>query len=149
MTSVNPLLHRCSVTWLGLALACATLVLAPTPSRSGPLSLRAQPYGPTTPGGYAVRVSSRADSMPHSQRRAIDVYVETPDGEPADGVAVRFRPSEGVVEPDHPETRSGRATGLFAAPPGSDQPRTATVVVSVENLDITVFIDIVPAVFGR
>ena len=148
MTSVSSL-HRRPVIWLGLALACALIGLAPTPSRSGPLSLRAQPYGPTTPGGYAVRVSSHAASMAHSQRRAIDVYVETADGQPADGVAVRFRPSEGVVEPDRPTTHDGRATGLFAAPPGGDQPRTATVVVSVENLDITVFIDIVPAVFGR
>ncbi len=46
------------------------------------------------------------------------------------------------------ETQAGLATG-FEVSPGSDQPRTATIVVSVENIDITVFIDIVPAVFGR
>ena len=87
--------------------------------------------------------------MAHSQRRDIEVYVETADGQPADGVAVRFRPSEGVVEPKHSATSGGLVTGQFAVSPGGDQPRTATIVVSVENIDITVFIDIVPAVFGR
>jgi hypothetical protein len=87
--------------------------------------------------------------MAHTQRRDIEVYVETPDGQPADGVAVRFRPSEGVVAQDHSDTRGGLATGQFEVSPGSDEPRTATIVVNVENVDITVFIDIVPAVFGR
>lgn len=87
--------------------------------------------------------------MAHSQRRAIEVYVETPDGVPADGVAVRFRSSEGKVTQDQNETRDGLAAGEFEVSPGSDQPRTAFIVVSVENVDITVFIDIVPAVFGR
>jgi hypothetical protein len=87
--------------------------------------------------------------MAHTQRRDIEVYVETPDGQPADGVAVRFRPSEGVVAQDHSDTRGGLATAQFEVSPGSDEPRTATIVVNVEDVDITVFIDIVPAVFGR
>lgn len=87
--------------------------------------------------------------MAHSQSLAIEVYVETSDGKPADGVAVRFQPSEGIVKQKHPETRNGRTTGQFTVSPGSDQPRTATIVISVENIDITEFIDIVPAVFGR
>jgi hypothetical protein len=96
-----------------------------------------------------VRVSPQAVSMAHSQSLAIEVYVETSDGKPADGVAVRFQPSEGIVKQKHPETRNGRTTGQFTVSPGSDQPRTATIVISVENIDITEFIDIVPAVFGR
>lgn len=75
--------------------------------------------------------------------------METPGGKPADGVAVRFQPSEGVVTQAHPESRDGLVTGHFEVSPGGDQPRAATIVVSVENIDITVFIDIVPAVFGR
>lgn len=133
---------------------CVSLVggltaLMPSQSHSGPFSPKGRQYGPTTPSGYGVRVSPHLITMAHSQRRAIEVYVEMPDGQPADGVAVRFRPSEGVVSQEHPETRGGLATGQFEVSPSGDQPRTATIVVSVENVDITVFIDIVPAVFGR
>jgi hypothetical protein len=88
--------------------------------------------------------------MAYAQRRVIEVDVETSDGQPTDGVAVRFQPSEGVVvTQEHRKTRGGLATAQFEASPGGDQPHTATIVVSVENVDITVFIDIVPAVFGR
>ncbi len=132
-----------------IGLACSFIGLTPSPSHGGLFSAQARRYGPTTPGGYVVQVSPHATTMAHSQRRAIEVYVETPDGKPADGVAIRFRPSEGVVTQDHRETRDGLAAGQFEVSPGSDQPRTATIVVSVENVDITVFIDIVPAVFGR
>lgn len=138
-----------SIFFLCLGLVCGLIGFTPSLSHGGPFSPQGQQYGPTTPGGYAVRVSPHATTMAHSQRRAIEVYVETPDGKPADGVAVRFRPSEGVVAQDHPETRDGLATGQFEVSPGGDQPRTATIVVSVENVDITVFIDIVPAVYGR
>ncbi len=132
-----------------IGLACSVVSVTPTPSDSGPFSPQGRLYGPTTPGGYAVRILPHATTMAHSQRRAIEVYVETADGEPADGVEVRFRPSEGKVTQDHSETREGLAAGEFEVSPGSDQPRTAFIVVSVENVDITVFIDIVPAVFGR
>jgi hypothetical protein len=148
MTSVNPV-YRLTFICFCLGLACSLLGLTPPPSHGGLFSLQERPYGPTTPSGYMVRVSPLATTMPSSQRRAIDVYVETSDGQPADGVVVRFRPSEGTVAQERPETRSGHTTGLFTVSPGSDQPRTATIVVSVENLDITVFIDIVPAIFGR
>jgi hypothetical protein len=33
--------------------------------------------------------------------------------------------------------------------PGSDNPRTAFLVAAVENVEVTVFIDIVPVVFQR
>jgi hypothetical protein len=39
--------------------------------------------------------------------------------------------------------------GTFAAAPGSDSPRTAFLVAAIEDVEVTVFIDIVPAVFGR
>ncbi len=134
---------------LCLGLVCSVVSFTPQLSHSGPFSPQGRRYGPTTPGGYAVRVLPHARTMAHSQRRAIEVYVETPDGKPADGVAVQFRPSEGKVKQDHNETRNGLAAGEFEVSSGSDQPRTAFIVVSVENIDITVFIDIVPAVFGR
>lgn len=134
---------------LCIGLVCSFISLTPHSSHSGPFSSQGRRYGPTTPGGYAVRVLPHATTMAHSQRRAIEVYVETPDGVPADGVAVRFRSSEGKVTQDQNETRDGLAAGEFEVSPGSDQPRTAFIVVSVENVDITVFIDIVPAVFGR
>ena len=80
--------------------------------------------------------------MAHSQRRAIEVFVETPDGQPANGVPVRFQPSEGVVTQAHNETHNGLVAGQFEVSPGSDQPRTATILVSVENVDITVISDV-------
>ncbi len=148
MTSVSHVYLRTLLVCC-LGIVCGLIGLTPHLSHSGPFSSQGRQYGPTSPGGYAVRVSPHAASMVHSQRRAIEVYVETSDGQPADGVAVRFRPSEGVVAQAHPETRGGLATGQFEVSPGGDQPRTATIVVSVEDVDITVFIDIVPAVFGR
>jgi hypothetical protein len=148
MISVS-LLYRFALILFCIGLAYGLIGFTPSLSHSDPFSPQGRQYGPTTPGGYRVRVSPHATTMAHSQRRTIEVYVETPDSKPANGVVVRFRPSEGVVAQDHQETRYGLVTGHFAVSPGSDQPRTATIVVSVENVDITVFIDIVPAVFGR
>jgi hypothetical protein len=39
--------------------------------------------------------------------------------------------------------------GTFVAAPSSDSPRTAFLVAAVEDVEVTVFIDIVPAVYGR
>ncbi len=86
MTSVSRFYLRTFIfCWLGLA--WSLIGLLPSPSHSGPFSLQERQYGPTSPGGYAIRVSPHATSMAHSQRRAIEVYVETPEGQPADGVA--------------------------------------------------------------
>ena len=148
MISVS-LIYRCALILFCIGLTDGLIGLTPSPSHSSAFSPQGRQYGPTTPSGYTVRVIPHATTMAHSQRRAVKVYVETPDGKPADGVEVRFRPSEGVVAQDHRETRNGLATGQFEVSPGSDQPRTAMIVVSVENAHITVFIDIVPAVFGR
>jgi hypothetical protein len=116
---------------------------------AGLFSSQAHYYGPTTPSGYRVRVEPQAVTLSHSQRQPIHVMVENEAGQPVDGVAVRFRASEGSVATDSHETQGGTVTGTFAAATGSDQPRTVFVVVTVENVKVTVFIDIVPAVFGR
>jgi len=125
------------------------LWLLPALSHAGLFSPRAHYYGPTTPSGYRVRVEPQAVTLSHSQHQPIHVTVENEAGQPIDGVAVRFRASEGSVATDSPETQGGTVTGTFAAATGSDQPRTVFVVVTVENVKVTVFIDIVPAVFGR
>jgi hypothetical protein len=39
--------------------------------------------------------------------------------------------------------------GTYVAASGSDSPRTAFLVAAVEDVEVTIFIDIVPAVFGR
>jgi hypothetical protein len=133
-------------------LACLggfALWLLPTLSHAGLFSPQTRHYGPTTPSGYRVRVEPRAVTLSHSQRQPILVTVENAAGQPIDGVAVQFRASEGNVATDTHETQGGTVTGTFAAAAGSDQPRTVFVVVTVENIEVTVFIDIVPAVFGR
>lgn len=125
------------------------LWLLPALSHAGLFSSQARYYGPSTPSGYRVQVEPQAVTLSHSQHQPIHVTVENEAGQPLDGVPVQFRASEGTVTTDSHETRGGTVTGTFAAATGSDQPRTVFVVVTVENVKVTVFIDIVPAVFGR
>lgn len=106
-------------------------------------------YGPTTPSGYYVRLAPSAITMSHTQRPQLTVAVEDATGQPVDDILVSFMPSEGSVTTGTSRTRGGVVTGLFAAAVGSDHPRTAFVIITVEDLDVTVFINIVPAVFGR
>jgi hypothetical protein len=87
--------------------------------------------------------------MAHTQQPSVAVSVEDATGQPIDDVLVRFVPSEGAMVTETSHTRGGTVTGTFTAATGSDSPRTAFVVVGVENVEVTVFIDIVPAVFGR
>jgi hypothetical protein len=87
--------------------------------------------------------------MSHTQRPSFTVMVENATGQPTDDVLVRFAPSEGTMQTGTSRTRGGTVTGTFAVATGSDSPRTAFVVVTVEDVEVTVFIDIVPAVFGR
>jgi hypothetical protein len=75
--------------------------------------------------------------------------VEDAAGQPTDDVLVRFVPSEGTLTTETSRTRGGTVTGTFAVATGSDSPRTAFVIVTVEDVEVTVFIDIVPAVVGR
>jgi hypothetical protein len=106
-------------------------------------------YGPTTPNGYYVRVRPSSITMSHTQRPQVTVTVEDTAGQPVDDVLVSFVPSEGAVATGASRTRGGEVTGTFSAATGSDNPRTAFIIVTVENVEATVFIDIVPAVFGR
>jgi hypothetical protein len=77
------------------------------------------------------------------------VTVEDAAGQPTDDVLVGFVPSEGTVTTGASRTRGGTVTGTFTVATGSDSPRTAFVIVTVEDVEVTVFIDIVPAVVGR
>jgi hypothetical protein len=144
-TRVSRLLLAVLLLWLGGA--ASWLVL--TDSRGGLISGLERRYGPTTPSGYYVRLEPSGITMAHTQRPRVTVTVEDAAGQPVEGVQVRFTASEGNVTTDTSHTRNGVVTGTFAAATGSDSPRTAFVIVTVEDVDITVFIDIVPAVFGR
>ena len=127
-------------------LACGVV---PSTSLGRPLPAAGHRYGPTTPGGYYVRVEPRTVTMSANQNPQITVTVETATDQPVDEVLVTFTPSEGMLTTGSSRTRGGTVVGTFAAAPGSDSPRTASLVVAVENTEVTVFIDIVPAVFGR
>jgi hypothetical protein len=106
-------------------------------------------YGPTTPGGYYVRVEPRAVTMAYIQRPQFTVAVENAAGQPMEDVLVTFVPSEGTFTTGSSRTRGGTVVGTYVAPSGSDSPRTAFLVAAVEDVEVTIFIDIVPAVFGR
>jgi hypothetical protein len=106
-------------------------------------------YGPTTPSGYYVRVTPSLLTMSYSQQRRLSVMVEDAAGRPVDGVLVTFAPSEGTVLTTTSRTRGGVVTGTYTPGAGGDRPRTAFITITVEDLEVTVFIDIVPAVFGR
>ena len=106
-------------------------------------------YGPTAPSGHFVRVTPSSLAISHSQRPSFTVTVEDAAGQPTDDVLVRFVPSEGTMTTGTSRTRGGAVTGTFSVATGSDSPRTAFVVVAVEDVEVTVFIDIIPAVMGR
>lgn len=116
---------------------------------AGPGVSQGRRYGPATPGGYYVRVEPRAVTMSNNQNPRVTVAVENAAGQPVDDVLVTFAPSEGTLTTGSSHTRGGTVVGTFTAAPGSDNPRTAFLVVTVENVEVTIFIDITPAVFGR
>src|SRR5215472_12403056 len=118
--------------------------------RSGRVSQIPGPrYGPTTPGGYYVQVEPRAVAIAYMQRPQITVAVANAAGQPVEDVLVTFTPSEGTFTTSSSRTRGGTVVGTFVAAEGSDSPRTANLVVTVEDVDVTVFIDIVPVVYSR
>jgi hypothetical protein len=106
-------------------------------------------YGPTTPGGFYVRVAPRAVTMAYIQRPQLTVAVENAAGQPMEDVLVTFTLSEGTFTTGSSRTRGGTVVGTYVAASGSDSPRTAFLVATVEDVEVTIFIDIVPAVFGR
>lgn len=118
-------------------------------SQGSPAPSAGKRYGPTVPGGYYVRVAPRALTMSHTQRPKVTVAVEDAAGQLVDDVLVTFQPSEGQFTTESSRTRGGTVVGTFIAAAGSDSPRTASLVANVENVDITIFIDIIPAVVGR
>jgi hypothetical protein len=115
-------------------------------NQPGPAGRR---YGPTAPSGHFVRVTPSSLAISHTQRPSFTVTVEDAAGQPTDDVLVRFAPSEGTMTTGTSRTRGGTVTGTFTVATGSDSPRTAFVIVTVEDVEVTVFIDIVPAVVGR
>lgn len=129
---------------VGLLLGLGPLAWGVSPSIS-----QGRRYGPTTPGGYYVRVEPRAVTMSHNQNPRITVAVENAAGQPVDDVLVTFTPSEGMLTTGSSHTRGGTVVGTFTAASGSDSPRTAFLVAAVEDMEVTIFIDITPAVFGR
>ena len=136
---------------LGYLLGLTAFFLASLSSQSegGFLNSDGRLYGPTSPSGYVVRVSPGTLTTAHSQPAEITVSVENAAGQPVDDVLVQFLPSEGRIDAGSSQTRGGVITGTFRVGTGSDSPRTAFIMVIVENVDITVFVDIVPSVYGR
>lgn len=139
MTSANS--SRVVLSFL-VSLGYLVLTLSPSVEAS-------RRYGPTIPGGYYVRVEPGTITMANIQRPRLTVTVEDAAGTPVDNVPVSFTPSEGIFTASTLGTRGGTVTGTFTAATGSDSPRHAFVVVTVDNFEVTVFIEIVPAVFGR
>ena len=100
--------------------------------------------------GYRLRVESGTLTMRHTERPRLIVSVEDASGRPVDDVKVDFTVSEGVLTPDGTSrTQNGRVTATFTPASGADNPRRAFVVVAAAGVDVTVFIDIVPAIHGR
>jgi hypothetical protein len=87
--------------------------------------------------------------MSQTQQPQVQISVANAQGQPVDDVLVYFLPSEGMVSTASSRTRGGVVTGTFTAAPGSDVPHSAFILVTVEDVEVTVFIDIVPTVFGR
>lgn len=121
----------------------------PGASQGRTLPAPAHRYGPTTPGGYYVQVAPRAVTMAQNQHPQVTVAVANAAGQPVDDVLVTFTPSEGTLTTGSSRTRGGTVVGTYTAAPGSDSPRTVFLVIAVEDVEVTVFIDIVPVVFGR
>jgi hypothetical protein len=133
---------------LGFLVGCVC-GLAPVAGRDGGRSGVGRRYGPTTPHGYFVHVEPSAVTLPNNRQQPLTVTVEDAAGQPVDDVFVSFVPSEGAVTTGSSHTRGGVVTGTYTVATGSDSPRTAFVIVAIENLEVTVFIDLVPVVFGH
>ena len=116
----------------------------------GCLAFAALVYAQDGVSGYRLRVDPGMLTMRHTERPRLTVAVEDASGQPVDEVQVDFIVSEGALTPDGASrTRGGRVTGTFTPAFGGDSPRRAFVVVSAAGHEVTVFIDIVPAVYGR
>jgi hypothetical protein len=146
MTSASPTRILACGLVLGLAWLCC---LAFAQSRTDQAPLAGRRYGPTAPSGYYVRVAPSLITMPYSQQRHLSVTVEDAAGRPVDGVLVTFAPSEGTVLTTTSRTRGGEVTGTYTPGGGGDRPRTVFITITVEDLEVTAFINIVPTVFSK
>lgn len=116
----------------------------------GCLAIAALAFGEDGGSGYRLRVEPGMLTMRHTERPRLTVAVEDALGQPVDDVQVDFTASEGALTPDgSSRTQDGRVTGTFTPAYGGDNPRRAFVVVSAAGREVTIFIDIVPAVYGR
>ena len=116
----------------------------------GCLAFLTMAHGQDSGPGYRLRVEPGTLTMRHTERPRFIVSVEDDSGRPVDDVKVDFTVSEGVLTPDgSSRTQNGRVTATFIPAFGADNPRRAFVVVAAGGLDVTVFIDIVPAIHGR
>lgn len=106
-------------------------------------------YGPSTPGGYYVRLDPAMLHLAHYLSASLTVTVEDAAGKPADDVLVRFTHAQGEVKTASDLTQNGKVVATYLPPPGSDAFHSDFVIVSVEDVKVPVFIDIVPAVYGR
>ena len=89
--------------------------VGPSASQGRTLPAAGHRYGPTTPGGYYVRVEPRAVTMSQNQNPQITVAVEQAAGQPVDDVLVTFTPSEGTLTTGSSRTRGGTVVGTFTA----------------------------------
>lgn len=135
---------------LGLLLMLGSylLPLSPDVVEAGILTAQRR-YGPSTPSGYYVRLDPSVIKMSHNQNAKVTVTVEDDSGQPIDDVLVSYSASEGQMTSEPSYTQDGMVTATYTVAASNDAPRTAVVIVSVEDVQVTVFIDIVPAVFGR
>lgn len=106
-------------------------------------------FGPSSPSGYYVRLQPSMIKMSHNQQAKVTVSVEDEAGQPIDDVEVGFSPSEGEMTSASSHTEKGMVTATYTVAASNDAPRTAVVIVRVEDVEVTLFIDIVPAVYGR
>lgn len=106
-------------------------------------------YGPSKPGGYYVRLDPAMLHLAHYRSASLTVTVEDAAGKPVDDVLVRFTHAQGEMKTASNLTQDGKVVGTYLPPPGSDAFHSDYVVVSVEDVEVPVFIDIVPAVYGR
>ena len=132
-----------SVSSTGRILRCLAAIL-------GCLAFVTMARGQDGGTGYRLRVEPGTLTMRHTERPRLVVSLEDASGRPVDDVQVDFTVSEGVLTPEgSSRTQNGRVTATFTPASGSDNPRRAFVVVAAAGVDVTVFIDIVPAIHGR
>ena len=133
-----------------ISVSCSRRILRCLAVGLGCLGFLALAHGQDGAPGYRLRVEPGTLTMRHTERPRLIVSVEDASGRPVDDVKVDFTVSEGVLTSEGSgRTQGGRVTATFTPAVGADNPRRAFVVVAAGGVDVTVFIDIVPAIHGR